>query len=121
MKYKLETVIEWVVMDGLWWAAAIAGTFYGHQHWFWTFAFLTWFLFIMWGLIAAVKIAAAVVGTPFKVEDPAVPKMVSAGTDFALACVMAYTGHFFYAGLVVAQMIFEQTYYEKVEVKTSVD
>jgi hypothetical protein len=119
MKYKLETVIEWIVMDLLWWAAAVSGTLYHHVQWFWTFAFLTWFLVLGWGLIALTKFGAAVTKIPFKSQDPSVPLKLALFSDLSLACLMAFTGHFFYAALVVLQMLFEQFYFTKEEVTPS--
>jgi len=119
MKYKLEHVVEWVVLDALWWMTAILGTFYHHQGWFWVFAFLTWVLFIMWGFISLIKFGAALTKADFPVENRAVPARVAASSDLGIACVMAFTGHFFYATLVILQMLFEQFYFAKEEVKAS--
>jgi len=121
VKYKLETVIEWAVMDALWWMTAILGVVYHHQPWFWVFAFLTWFLFLAWGLFALAKSAARAQKIPLKTEDRSVPKQVAIFSDFSIACLMAFTGHSFYAVLVVLQMMFEQFYFMKDEVTLSGD
>jgi hypothetical protein len=108
-------------MDALWWMTAILGTIYHHQQWFWVFAFLTWFLFIGWGALLLFKIAAGVVGVPFKSENRSVPAHVATLSDLSLACLMVFTGHFIYAGLVAAQMLFEQLFFAKDEVEPSGD
>jgi hypothetical protein len=76
--------------------------------WAWNlFIFREWIAVVI-GSLAAISRYFLEQAGKFQKQEPSFPKWVGATSDYALVIVLAATGHFFYAVLVIIEQLLEQ-------------
>ena len=102
---RITRVITWLINNSITWALAISGLVLKVSWALRVWVFLLWLSIFMFTLMNIHKTNCKEKHLEYKDLKLAVPAWIDVTLDVLMGCLMAAFGHWFYAALVVVQML----------------